>query len=121
MRALAIVIFLLLWFIYVMLAPSIGLMAQIQQYTSTAGTSKGRGDGNVFYPRGMGRAAIGFNSKKWYCSIGLLVDSYIINLPDIGNASVNVGYRFNVPKKFKKLSRTIDNYAPEKILEEITH
>jgi hypothetical protein len=113
---------------FITLAPSLGLMTQFQHYTSSAGTTRGVSDESVLYPRAMARAALGYNSAKWYFGFGALVDNYIIKLPqkdlliyNIGNASFYIGYRLNVPKRFRKLSRTIDEYAPEKVIEDVIH
>lgn len=109
------------------LAPSVGLMTQFQNYTTNGTTEKGKTDGRVIYPRAMARAALGYNASKWYCGISAIVDNYIIRLPqkdlliyNIGNANVYFGYRFNVPKKFRKFSKTINEYAPENIINEMT-
>ncbi len=113
---------------YLTLAPSIGLMTQFQNYSTNGSTEKGKTDGNVFYPRGMARAALGYNASRWYAGISAFVDNYIIQLPqndlliyNIGNANFYVGYRFNVPKKFRKFSKTINEYAPENIINDLTH
>lgn len=110
------------------LSPSIGLMTQYQNYTTKGTTEKGQSDGNVFYPRGMARAALGHNASKWYWGISAIVDNYIVRLPEkdlliynIGYANIYVGFRVNVPKRFRKFSKTINEYAPENIINEMTH
>lgn len=106
------------------ISPSIGLMSQIQNY-GLANESSVRNITWV-YPRGMARAGLGYNSVNWYWGFSAIVDNYIINLPqknlliyNIGNAHFYLGYRFNVPKKFRRISNTIDHYAPEKIVDGI--
>jgi len=109
------------------LSPSIGLMTQFQNYTINGLTVKGvQKGGSVIYPRGMARAALGYNSKKWYCGISAIVDNYIIQLPEndlliynIGNANIYAGFRIDVPKKLKRLSKKIDEYSPQHIIDEI--
>jgi hypothetical protein len=110
------------------LAPSVGLMTQFQNYTTNGIMEKGKNDGNVIYPRAMARAALGYNASKWYWGISAIVDNYIIRLPqndlliyNIGNANVYVGFRLNVPKRFRKFSKKINEYAPENILNELVH
>lgn len=110
------------------LAPSVGLMTQFQNYTTRGTTEKGQTDGNVFYPRGMARAAIGYNASKWYWGASAIVDNYIAQLAEkdvlvynIGSANIYVGFRINVPKRFKRLSKTIDDYAPENLINEISN
>lgn len=113
---------------FVTLSPSIGLMTQFQNYTTKGTTEKGATDGNIIYPRAMARAALGYNGTKWYCTVSSIVDNYLIRLPEqdlliynIGNASLNIGFRINVPKRFRRLSKTINEYAPENIINEISH
>lgn len=110
------------------LAPSLGLMTQFQNYTTNGTTEKGQTDGSVIYPRAMARAALGYNASRWYWGISAIVDNYIIRLPqsdlliyNIGNANLYVGFRVNVPKRFRKFSKTINEYAPENIINEMTH
>jgi hypothetical protein len=110
------------------LAPSIGIMTQFQNYTTKGTTEKGQTDGSVIYPRAMARAALGFSASKWYFGVSAIADNYIIRLPqkdmliyNIGSANLYVGYRINVPKPFRKLSKTIDEYAPENIINNMTH
>jgi hypothetical protein len=113
---------------YFTISPSIGLMTQFQDYTTRGIPEKGKTDGNVIYPRAMARAAIGFNASKWYWGISAFADNYIVRLPEkdmliynIGHGNIYVGWRLNVPKRFRKLSKTINEYAPENIINDITH
>lgn len=109
------------------LSPSIGLMTQLQSYSTTNSSQvDSKGGKTIFYPRGLARAGIGYNSSKWYWGISAIVDNYIIRLPEqnqliynIGNAHLYVGYRFNMPKKYRKYEELIDQYAPEKIVDGI--
>jgi hypothetical protein len=109
---------------YLTLAPSLGLMTQLQDYTTQENSHK---DWQVIYPRAMMRTAIGYNGSKFYYGLSAIVDNYIIQLPqkdhliyNIGNANIYVGFRVNVPKRFRKFSKTIGEYAPEKMLNDLT-
>jgi hypothetical protein len=110
------------------LAPSIGLMTTFHNYSTKGISEKGAADGNSIYPRAMARAAFGHNSSKWYWGISAIADNYIIRLPEkdmliynIGHGNIYVGFRVNVPKRFRRLSKTIDEYAPENIINDMTH
>ena len=110
------------------LAPSVGIMTQFQNYTTKGTIEKGKTDGSVIYPRAMARAALGYSASKWYYGISAIADNYIIQLPqkdlliyNIGSVNIYVGYRINVPKRFRKFSKTIEEYDPENIINDITH
>ncbi|MCU0441745.1 MAG: DUF4421 domain-containing protein [Bacteroidia bacterium] len=112
---------------FLTLSPSIGIMSQLQSYTTADNTLvESKSGGTVFYPRGLARAGIGYNNPNWYCGISAIVDNYIIRLPgqnqliyNIGNAHLYIGYRFNVPKKYRRYEDLINQYAPEKIVDDI--
>jgi hypothetical protein len=110
---------------FVTLVPSVGVMTQFQNYTTQGEQHK---EWKALYPRVMAKAALGFNGSKFFYGATAVADNYIIPLPqkdliqyNIGNAFIYVGYRLNVPKRFRKFSKTIDEYSPENIFNDITH
>jgi hypothetical protein len=111
---------------FLTLSPSVGLMAQQQKFFSGKNDFASYFDGSILFPRVMGRLGIGYNSYKWYWGLSAIADHYTIKLPandrivyNIGDAHFYIGYRLDVPKRFQKWVKKVEDLTPTTIIDNL--
>ena len=107
-------------FFFITISPSAGLMFQLQDYFTQHDINVKR---NGLFPRFMARAAIGYNSGKFYYGITALNDVYTIPLAkntridnQLNSVTIYLGFRFEVPPGLKKASDMLGKWDPVNIL-----